>query len=83
MLGEVVCPIGGTRAPENVELALVPAIPKPIEMHVNSFGVFLFDSVIGNPAGSVVVGLEQGSWLWMTKFCQGSADGAKGLGIEE
>ncbi len=75
--------VGCARVPENVKLTLMFAIVKPIKRHVHCFGSFLFDGVIGNPAGGVIVGLEWGSQLWVAQFFQGSVDGAKGLDIEE
>ncbi len=83
MFGEIICPVGGAGAPENVKLSLMLAVTEPIEVHVHSFGAFLLDSVIGNPAGSVVVSLEWGSQLQVAQFFQGSMDGAEGLDIEE
>jgi len=43
----------------------------------------LFDHVIDDPTGSVVVSLQGSGRLGMAQFFQGSVDGADGLGIEE
>jgi len=83
MFGEIVSPAGIARPPENMELALAFAIAEPVEMHVHHFGVFLFDHVIDDPTGSVVVSLQGSGGLGMAQFFQGSVDGADGLGIEE
>ena len=40
--------VGGTSAPVDVKLTLANAIADPIETHVNSFGAFLFDRVVGD-----------------------------------
>jgi hypothetical protein len=38
-----------------VELALADAVANPVEAHVNGFGSFLFDSVIGDAKGCTVI----------------------------
>jgi len=83
MFGEIISPIGDPGFPVDVELALVGAITKPIEAHVHGFRSLLFDHVIDNPAGSVVVSLQGRGRLGMAKVFQRCADGADGLGIEE
>ena len=83
MFGEIVGPIGDPRFPKNVKLFLLGAITQPIKTHVHGFGALLFDRVIDNPAGGVVVGLQRRGGLRMAQFLQSSADGADGLGIEE
>jgi len=83
VLGKIICPIGGTWAPKDVELALLLAVTEPIEVHVHSLGMLLLDSAIGNPAGVVVVGLEWGGWLGVAQFMQSSPNGTKGLSIKE
>jgi len=54
---EIIHPIAVTKTPKNMKLALVDAIMDPIKMHVNGFGAFLFDGVIGNATGHAVVSL--------------------------
>jgi len=83
VLGKIICPVGGTWAPKDVELALLFAIAEPIEAHVHSLGAFLFDCAIGNPTGSVVVSLEWGGWLGVAQFMQSSLNGTKGLSIKK
>ncbi len=83
MFGEIIGPIGDPRFPENMKLALMGAITKPVKSHVHGFGALLFDRVIDNPTGDVVVGLQRHGGLRMTQFLQCHADGADGLGIEE
>jgi len=57
VFGEVIGTIGATRVPKNVELALADPVADPIKSHVDGFGPLLFHGVIGNAAGSAVVGL--------------------------
>jgi len=83
MFGEIISLVGCARAPETVTLPLMYLIAQTIKEHVQCFGPFLFDSVISNSTGIVVVSFEWGSQLWVAQLFQGSADGAKGLGIEE
>jgi len=54
---EIICLIAIAGTPKNMKLALVDAIMDPIKMHVNGFGAFLFDSVIGDATGRAVIGL--------------------------
>jgi hypothetical protein len=49
--------------PTNDKLALANMITNPIKAHVDDFGSFLFDSVIGNAGGGAVVGLDGGGGL--------------------
>jgi len=83
MFGEIIGPIGDPGFPENMKLALLGAIMKPVKSHVHSFGALLFDRVIDNPAGSVIVGLQRRGGLRMAQFLQRRVYGADGLGIEE
>ena len=54
MLGKLVTNIGAARAPVNEEMDMTGAILNPIKAHVNGFGYFLFDGVIGKTCGSRV-----------------------------
>ena len=58
MFGEVICPIQMALVPKNVKLPLPHMVANPIEMHVNGFGAFLFDGIIGDARGCAVVGLD-------------------------
>ena len=49
--------------PTNDKLALVDMITNPIKAHLDGFGSFLFDSVVGNAGGGAVVGLDGGGGL--------------------
>jgi hypothetical protein len=49
--------------PTNYKLALADMITNPVKAHVRGFGLFLFDSVIGNAGGGTVVSLDGGGGL--------------------
>ena len=83
VLGKIVGPVSGTGPPEDVEVALARAVAKPVEAHINGFGATLFDGVIDNATGGVVVGLKRGWRLGVTQFGQGHANWANILGIEK
>jgi len=57
VLGKIVGMVGCARAPIDVELTLFLAVTEPIETHVNGLGAFLFDRVVDDSAGGVIVGL--------------------------
>jgi len=83
MFGKIISTIASSWFPKDGKLALAFAIMEPIKTHVHSFGVFLLDSIVDDPTGSVVVSLQQCGRLWMPQFFQSGADGADSLGIEE
>jgi len=83
VFGKIIGAVGVARSPKDVKLSLSDTIPDPIEAHVDGFGPFLFDGVIGNAASSAVVGLEWCGWLRVAKFIQGNAHGTNGLCIQE
>jgi hypothetical protein len=49
--------------PTNYKLALADTVADPAKAHVNGFGSFLFDSVIGDTGGGAVVRLDWGGGL--------------------
>jgi hypothetical protein len=65
MFSKIVGPICSTPVPVDVELTLAHAIANPIETHVDSFGAFLFDRVVGGAGGGSVVGDNDRGWLRM------------------
>ena len=83
VFGEVICPIQTALAPKNVKLSLPHMVVNPIEMHVNGFGAFLFDGIIGDARGCAVVSLDGGRWLRMPQFFESCLDGAGLLAIVE
>jgi hypothetical protein len=52
-------------------LALRDAVFDPVEAHVNSFGVALFDSVVGHAGGTGLVSLDWSGWLGMAHLGEG------------
>ena len=83
MLGEIVGPISVAGPPKDMEITLARAVADPVKAHVNCFGAALFDGVIDNATGSIVVSLEWGGRLRVAQLLQGNANGANGLGVEE
>jgi hypothetical protein len=60
--------------PINNKLALANTITNSIKLHVDGFGLFLFDGVIGNAKGSTVVcSLDWGGGLVVALFFKGDA----------
>ncbi len=68
MFGEIIGLISDAGPPEDVELALLQMVMYPIEMHVHSFLLALFDSVIDNATGGIVVSLEWCGRLGVSQF---------------
>ena len=62
MLGPVVCPVGGARAPEESELALGLAASQPVESHVHGLCVLGLYIVVYDSTGCAVVGWGS---LWL------------------
>ncbi len=66
MLGKIVGPVGVAWLPKDMKVTLPFAVTEPIEVHVNGFGTFLFDSVIYDSTGCVVVSLQGRGGLGVT-----------------
>ena len=73
VFGEAIGMIGVTGGPVDVEVALADAVVDPAEAHVDGFGSFLFDGVVGDAVGSAVVCGDDSWGLWPAHFLQGSA----------
>jgi len=65
------------------ELAILDAILEPIEMHVNGFGSFLFNSSIEDAAGDTVVSCDDSGRLGPSHFMENLSEWDSGLGIDE
>ncbi len=63
VLGPVVCSVGGSSAPEKMELVLGFATSKPMESHIHGFCALGLYVVVHNSKGCTVVGLHE-SWGW-------------------
>ena len=68
MFSEIIGMIQTTFFPVNKKLALANLIAYPVMMHIHSFGAFLSDCIIGNAAGSAIIGDNTGNGLGMTKL---------------
>ncbi len=69
VLGPVVCSVGGSWAPEKMELVLGFAASKPMELHIHGFCVLGLYVVVHGSEGCTVVSLH-GSWgLFVAHFC--------------
>jgi hypothetical protein len=82
VLGVVITVVVSPRAPVDKELALAGPVLDPIESHVDGFGAFLFDGVIGKSLGSRVINLHGGGWLRMTHFLESGVNGNGFLAID-
>ena len=68
MLGEIISLVEATAFPIDVKLTLSDTVSNPVKTHVDSFGSFLFDGVIGDAGSGAVVCLDGSRWLRMAKF---------------
>ena len=65
MLCPVVGVVVGSGFPVDDELALLDTVFEPVESHVDGFGAFLLDCVIGDALSTSVVSLDRSWWLGM------------------
>jgi hypothetical protein len=74
VLREIISTVETAFFPINNKLALANTITNSIKWHVNGFGSFLFDGVIGNAGGGAVVrSLDWGGRLAVALFFKGDA----------
>ena len=67
----VVCQVGLTRSPEEVELILVDtAVAEPMELHVHGFCFFGLDMTVDDVVSSAVVSLDGCRGLRTSQFLQ-------------
>jgi len=83
VLRVVVGKIANARLPLDDEVAVLDAILEPIEMHVNGFGAFLFDSSIEDAAGNTVVSCDDSGRLGPSHFMESLPEWDSGLCIDE
>ena len=65
MLVVLVAQVSDARLPVDEELTLAFAITDPIKVHVDRFLSFLFDGVVGEAVGGIVVYLDWSGRLWV------------------
>ena len=82
MLREIISFVEATAFPVDVKLALSDAVSNPVKAHVDSFGSFLFDGVIGSTGGSAVVSLNGSGRLRMTEFFKANTDRTRLFAVE-
>lgn len=68
MLGEVISLVETAFFPHDVKPSLLDTISDPIKAHVNGFGSFLLNGIVGDAGSSAVAGNDDGWWLWVPKF---------------
>ena len=61
--------------PVDYELLLGDVIVYPIKIHVNGFGGFLFDVIVGKTNGGSIFDFDRGWILGMTHFSEGDVEG--------
>ena len=79
----VISYIGFAGCPKHYELALSVGVSDPVDPHIDSFGVAVFDVIVGKPDGGLVVGLEWCCRWGVAEFFKGGLHGAGLLGSEE
>ena len=65
VFGDVICKVSCSRLPVDGELALIDAVPEPVESHVDGLGPLLFHCSCEDAFGAFIVSLEWGGWLWV------------------
>jgi hypothetical protein len=59
--------------PADLKLVLADTVTDPVEAHVNCFGSFLFDRVVGKARGSTIVGDDRRGGLGVAHFFKANA----------
>ena len=68
VFAEVIGAVALFLVPNDTEVALFAAVADPEVTHVHGFGAFLFDGVVTDALGGVVVSDEVSWWLGMAEF---------------
>ena len=68
VIGDLVTNIFLTRVPLDVIIYLLNLINQPMILHVHGAGTLLFDRVINNDCGGVVVTMHWFCWLKVSHF---------------
>ena len=74
MFGEVITKVVLAWLPVYDELALSHPVFHPIKTHVHCFGSALFDSVVGDAGGDLVVSGDWSGGLRVAEFFEGGAE---------
>ena len=82
VLSDVVGFVKVTTLPVIEELTLGFAVLKPVEAHVNGFGLLLLEGLVADAFGGRVVSLDSCWGLGMSKFLEHDAEVAVLLAIE-
>jgi hypothetical protein len=69
-LGEKIRNILQARQMHDDDLALLDAVMDPVEAHIEGLGHFWGDGGVGNAHGALVITIEWGRRLDMSKICQ-------------
>ena len=76
VLSKIIGFVENAFAPNNVKLVLSHAISCPIVSHVDGFGSFLLDRVVGDAGSRTVVGDGDSGRLGPSEFFKGDSDRA-------
>jgi hypothetical protein len=80
-LREVVPEVFCARSPNDLKLPLAGAVSEPVKSHGNGIGAALFDGVIEDAFGAVVVCSKHCGRMVVVQFDEYLLDGARILGI--
>jgi hypothetical protein len=83
MFSEIISSVQNSSFPIDMELALADAVANPVEAHVNGFGSFLFDRVIGDAKGGTVVSYNWSRRLGIAKFLKARTNRARFFAVVE
>lgn len=83
MLGEVVCLVLSTRAPNDVEVSLIDSVTNPVVPHVDRFRSSLLHFIICDAPCAFVVCGDWGGRLGMTEVVESGAEGFGVFGVVE
>ena len=68
MFSKVVGVVEFAFLPVDVELFLIHAVAYPVKTHVDGFGAFLFNGIVGDTGGSCIISTYGCGWLRMSEF---------------
>ncbi len=65
MFSEIIGFVELTFLPNDMKLVLANTVMGPIESHIDCFGSFLLDCIVGDTGGGTIVADEYSRWLWV------------------